>query len=144
MDTGTHKTLPLRQTLRELTFVLTQLEVYNWGAFAGRHVARFELGGTAIIGPTGSGKTTLVDALMTLLTVNPRYNLASTGGHQSDRDLVSYIRGVSGPGNNSGDNVHIARTGKTVTAIAARLTNGEQPLMLAAVFWLDGTSSALA
>lgn len=29
---------------------------------------------------------------MTLLCANPRYNLASTGGHESDRDLVSYVR----------------------------------------------------
>src|ERR1700722_13352945 len=132
MDTGTHKTLPLRQTLRELTFVLTQLEVYNWGAFAGRHVARFELGGTAIIGPTGSDKTTLVDALMTLITANPRYNLASTGGHQSDRELVSYIRGVSGAGNRSGDNEHIARSGKTVSGISARFSDGEQQVTVGA------------
>src|SRR6266567_4348007 len=53
-----------------------------------RHSAQIDLEGTAIIGPTGSGKTTLVDALMTLITATPRYNLASTGGHESDRDLV--------------------------------------------------------
>ena len=35
---------------------------------------------------------------MTLLTHQPWYNLASTGGHESDRDLISYIRGVSGAG----------------------------------------------
>ena len=96
MDTGTFKAPILRARLTELTFVLTQLDVYNWGAFGGRHVAQFDLEGTAIIGPTGSGKTTLVDALMTLITVNPRYNLASTGGQQSDRELVSYIRGCIG------------------------------------------------
>jgi uncharacterized protein YPO0396 len=124
------------------TYVLTHLEVFNWGAFAGRHSAQIDLEGTAIIGPTGSGKTTLVDALMTLITANPRYNLASTGGHESDRDLVSYIRGVSGAGNNSGDNEHIARPGKTASGIAARFSNGDQQLSIAALFWLDDTSSA--
>lgn len=142
MDTGAHKTLAVRQALSELTFVLTQLEVYNWGAFAGRHVARFELEGTAIIGPTGSGKTTLVDALMTLLTANPRYNLASTGGHQSDRELVSYVRGVTGAGNKSGDNDHIARPGRTVSGISARFSNGTEELTVGALFHLQGTSSA--
>ena len=68
MDTGTFKSPVLRAPLPELTFVLTQLDVYNWGAFSGRHTAHFDLEGTAIIGPTGSGKTTLVDALMTLIT----------------------------------------------------------------------------
>jgi uncharacterized protein YPO0396 len=95
------------------TYVLTELDMYNWGAFAGRHSVPIDPAGTAIIGATGSGKTTLVDALMTLIAAAPRYNLASTGGHDSDRDLVSYVRGVSGPGNNSGDNQHIARSGKT-------------------------------
>jgi uncharacterized protein YPO0396 len=142
MDTGTHKTPVLSQALRELAFVLTELEVYNWGAFAGRHVARFELEGTAIIGPTGSGKTTLVDALMTLLTANPRYNLASTGGHQSDRELVSYVRGVTGAGNKSGDNDHIARPGTTVTAISARFSNGTEDVTVGALLHLEGTSSA--
>ncbi len=125
-------------------FVLTHLDVYDWGAFSGRHCAEIDSQGTAIIGPTGSGKTTLVDALMTLLTTSPRYNLASTGGHESDRDLVSYIRGVSGAGNNSGDNEHIARSGKTVTGIAARFSDGDNALIVGAIFWLDGSSSASA
>ena len=102
---------------------LHELHLYNWGAFAGRHQASVDAANTAIVGPTGSGKTTLVDALMTLLCANPRYNLASTGGHESDRDLVSYVRGATGPGagagNDSGD--HLARTGRCVTGIAARL-----------------------
>jgi uncharacterized protein YPO0396 len=124
-------------------FVLTHLEVYDWGAFAGRHCAEIDIEGTAIIGPTGSGKTTLVDALMTLITANPRYNLASTGGHESDRDLVSYVRGVSGAGNNSGDNEHIARQGAVVTGIAARFSSAGSSLRIGAVFWFDGSSSAV-
>lgn len=125
-------------------YILTHLDLYNWGPFGGRHCAEIDPKGTAIIGPTGSGKTTLVDALMTLLTHQPRYNLASTGGHESDRDLISYIRGVSGAGNNSGDNSHIARPGKTVTAVSARFSNGDRALRIGALFWVDGSSSAAA
>jgi uncharacterized protein YPO0396 len=142
MDVQTTTEAASRDSLAPPTFVITHLELFDWGSFAGRHSAQIDLEGTAIIGPTGSGKTTLVDALMTLITANPRYNLASTGGHESDRDLVSYIRGVSGAGNNSGDNEHIARPGKTVSGIAARFSNGEKQLVIGAVFWLDGTSSA--
>lgn len=126
------------------SYVLTHLELYDWGAFGGRHVAEIDLAGTAIIGPTGSGKTTLVDALMTLLCAQPRYNLASTGGHESDRDLVSYVRGVSGAGNESEDNAHIARPGAVVSAVAARFSDGEAVVRLAGLFWFDGTSSAAA
>lgn len=61
------------------TFVLTSVEMFNWGGFQGLHRAPIDGAGTAVIGPTGSGKTTLVDALMTLICASPRYNLASTG-----------------------------------------------------------------
>ncbi len=126
------------------SYVLTHLDVYDWGAFGGRHSALIDPAGTAIIGPTGSGKTTLVDALMTLLVASPRYNLASTGGHESDRDLVSYVRGVAGAGNDSDDNEHITRPGAVVTAIGARFSDGESILRIGGLFWFDGTSSALA
>lgn len=139
-------------------YTLSQLDVYNWGPFDGRKGAQIDPKGTAIIGPTGSGKTTLVDALMTLLSAQPKYNLASTGGHESDRDLVSYVRGFSGAGNASGDNEHIARPGKTITAISAcfqqeqidevdllssSTKNGpKNQLTIAAIFWIEGSSSS--
>lgn len=125
------------------SYVLTQLDVYDWGAFGGRHQAPIDLSGTAIIGPTGSGKTTLVDALMTLLVESPRYNLASTGGHESDRDLMSYVRGVSGAGNASEENAHIARAGPVVSGIAARFDTDQATLRIGGLFWFEGTSSAL-
>jgi uncharacterized protein YPO0396 len=125
------------------SYVLTHLDLYDWGAFGGRHSVPIDVAGTAIIGPTGSGKTTLVDALMTLLVANPRYNLASTGGHDSDRDLVSYVRGVSGAGTGGDTTEHISRLGPVVTAIAARFSDGETVVRIGAMFWFDGSSSAL-
>lgn len=122
-------------------YLLKQLSVYNWGPFQGRHQISIDDQGTAIIGATGSGKTTLVDALMTLICANPKYNLASTGGHESDRDLVSYIRGKAGEGN-AVDEKHISRTGKTETGIEAVFSNGEQQISLAGLFWIDSNSSA--
>ena len=124
------------------TFILTSLELYNWGGFQNYHRAEIDPAGTAVIGPTGSGKTTLVDALMTLLCAAPRYNLASTGGHESDRDLVSYVRGVAGPGDGGPDQSHIARPGKTVTAIAATLEREGQQIRLGALLWFEDTSSS--
>ncbi|WEL53634.1 ATP-binding protein [Pseudomonas kermanshahensis] len=124
------------------TFILSSLEFYNWGGFQGYHRAEIDSSGTAVIGPTGSGKTTLVDALMTLLCANPRYNLASTGGHESDRDLVSYVRGVSGPGDGGAEQSHIARQGKTVTAIAATLERDGAKVRIGAVLWFESTSSS--
>lgn len=128
----------------EAPFILQELHLYHWGAFAGRHQVAIDPGNSAIIGPTGSGKTTLVDALMTLLCASPRYNLASTGGHESDRDLVSYVRGASGQGNDSGD--HIARAGRCTTGVAARLVRqgaaGQETVWLGALLWFDGSSQS--
>ncbi|WOP14192.1 ATP-binding protein [Ottowia sp. SB7-C50] len=124
-------------------FVLRSLHVFNWGPFGGLHHAEFDAWGSALIGATGSGKTTLVDALMTLLVERPSYNLASTGGTESDRSLMSYLRGDSGMGNTT-DNRHVARPDKTSTGIAATFVLGEQHVRLAGVFWLEGSGRAAA
>ncbi len=131
------------ETITAQRFVLQAIDLYNWGAFAGRHHAELDARGSAIIGPTGSGKTTVVDALMTLLCERPKYNLASTGGHESDRDLMSYIRGVSGAGNDA-DNRHIARPDKTTTAISATFVSqdGNSRLEIAGILWLENASNA--
>jgi uncharacterized protein YPO0396 len=126
------------------TLVLRRIEVYNWGPFARSHRAEIDERGTAIVGPTGSGKTTLVDALMTLIVANPKYNLASTGGHDSDRDLMSYVRGVVGHGNETGDASHVSRPGRTVTGLAATFSRPGRTVILGALLWADGTSMSAA
>ena len=54
----------------DASFILQELHLYNWGAFAGRHQVAIDPGNSAIIGPTGSGKTTLVDA-QDCITIRP-------------------------------------------------------------------------
>ena len=76
-------------------FRLTRFEVLNWGTFDAR-VWRIEPGGdnALLTGDIGSGKSTLVDALTTLL-VPPRkitYNKAA-GAEARERSLYSYVRG---------------------------------------------------
>ncbi|HBO7161960.1 TPA: hypothetical protein L4967_003400 [Pseudomonas aeruginosa] len=133
--------LVLKDLIPDSPYLLAGIDLFNWGSFGNRHTAEIDLRGTAIIGQTGSGKTTLIDAFMTLITAQPRYNLASTGGHESDRDLVSYVRGVSGAGR-SGDMAHVTRPQKTVTGIAARFKNEEDTLCIGALFAFDGSSSS--
>lgn len=123
-------------------FLLTSIDVFNWGPFHGRHHCDIDPRGTAIIGPTGSGKTTLVDALMTLIAPFPKYNLASTGGHESDRDLISYVRGVSGVENAQAENSHVARASKTTTGLSALYSNGISTVTLGALLWVEGASNA--
>ncbi len=74
---------------------LNRLEVYNWGTFD-RRVWRLEPGGdTALLtGDIGSGKSTLVDAVTTLLLPAHRisYNKAA-GAESRERTLRSYVEG---------------------------------------------------
>ncbi len=128
----------------EPTYVLKELRLFNWGGFEGMNSAEIDSVGTAVIGPTGSGKTTLVDALMTLLCEYPKYNLASTGGNDSDRDLASYVRGVMGAGGGSDDQSRIVRPGKTIAGLSATMENGETTVTLGCLLWMDGTSSSSA
>ena len=46
---------------------LSKVTVYNWGSFNGLHTLNIDPEGTLITGENGSGKSTIIDALMTLL-----------------------------------------------------------------------------
>ena len=74
---------------------LHRLEVYNWGTFDTK-VWTFEVEGrnALLTGDIGSGKSTLVDAITTLLLPANRisYNKAA-GADTRERDLRSYVLG---------------------------------------------------
>lgn len=76
---------------------LRRLEMLNWGTFHGKVAAFFpEDRWTLLVGENGSGKSTAVDALRTLL-VPPRllnYNDASGEQKRRDRTRRSYVRGT--------------------------------------------------
>ncbi len=76
-------------------FRLTRLEVFNWGTFDSR-VWTLQLDGKngLLTGDIGSGKSTLVDALTTLLVPAHRiaYNKAA-GADSRERTLRSYVLG---------------------------------------------------
>jgi uncharacterized protein YPO0396 len=78
-----------------LGFRLQRLEILNWGTFDQR-VWSFEPDGenALLTGDIGSGKSTLVDAVTTLLLPAHRisYNKAA-GASTRERDLRSYVRG---------------------------------------------------
>ncbi|WP_416177785.1 ATP-binding protein [Dialister sp.] len=74
---------------------MKRLEVYNWGTFDGA-VWPFEVGSetSLLTGEIGSGKSTLVDAILTLLISQQKinYNKAADSGSR-ERTLNSYVRG---------------------------------------------------
>jgi uncharacterized protein YPO0396 len=122
-------------TNEDVPYVLRRLEVFNWGAFHGLHSVEIDERGAAIIGMTGSGKTTLVDALMTLLAEHPRYNLASTGGHDSDRSLAAYVRGEVGADSSSAEIRKVLRPAPTLSGVSAMFSTGTSSVTLTGVLW---------
>ena len=74
---------------------LVRLEVFNWGTFDQR-VWSFDLGGDTVLltGDIGSGKSTLGDAVSTLMLPANRidYNKAA-GAARKERTLRSYVEG---------------------------------------------------
>jgi uncharacterized protein YPO0396 len=76
-------------------FRLRRLEVFNWGTFDGRVWTLQADGRNALLtGDIGSGKSTLVDAVTTLLVAAQRisYNKAA-GADSRERTLKSYVLG---------------------------------------------------
>ena len=95
MSDGLFSAVELAGTGTRVGWRLHRLEVLNWGTFHGR-VFSLELGGenTLLTGDIGSGKSTLVDAVTTLLLPAHRiaYNKAA-GAEARERTLRSYVLG---------------------------------------------------
>lgn len=77
---------------------LSRIQVVNWGTFNGAFGIDVPRDGMLITGPSGSGKSSLLDALSAVL-VPPRwlaFNAAAQEGGSADRarSLVSYVRGA--------------------------------------------------
>ena len=130
-------------------FRLARFQVLNWGTFNGR-VWKIEPNGenALLTGDIGSGKSTLVDALTTLL-VPPRkiaYNKAA-GAEARERSLYSYVRGEYRSISNEltgGAQVDAVREENSYSVILGIFADRrlERNVTLAQVFWLrDGERS---
>lgn len=124
-------------------FRLQRLEVLNWGTFD-RRVWRYELNGRngLLTGDIGSGKSTLVDALTTLLVPAQRvaYNKAA-GADARERSLRSYVLGhyKSERSEVTGSARAVAlRDASSYSVILGVFRNEgyDQAVTLAQVFWL--------
>lgn len=126
---------------------LHKLELYNWGTFDSSrgniHTVRPQGQTTLLIGQNGSGKSTVVDALLTLLVrpVVRNYNVAA-GGHKQERDERTYIKGAYGRFSRDDDNhaeVQFLRPdGRHFSALLACFRNdGDDVITLAQVLHLN-------
>ena len=75
-----------------------QVQVLNWGGYAGLQVMRAGRGSTAILGPSGRGKSTLLDAMASVIMPNPQeFNQAARDdkGRKRERTIYTYARGLT-------------------------------------------------
>jgi uncharacterized protein YPO0396 len=125
---------------------LHRLELLNWGTFDQR-VWTFTPGGndSLLTGDIGSGKSTVVDALTTLLVPPQRITFNRAAGAETrERDLRSYVLGhyKAERSETTGGSAPVGlRRGPTFTVLLAAFANEgyETTTSLAVVLWLaDG------
>ncbi len=128
-------------------FRLHKLQIYNWGTFNGK-VWALELNGrnTLLTGDIGSGKSTLVDAITTLLVPANKvsYNKAA-GAVAKERSLRSYVMGYyRATKSELGTKQEGLRSHNDYSVILGTFYNEgfDQWVTLAQVFWLkDGQNT---
>jgi uncharacterized protein YPO0396 len=130
-------------------FRMVRLQVFNWGTFSGLHDIAISERGFLFVGRSGTGKSTLLDAISALL-VPPQwidFNAAREAERTGrDRSLASYIRGAWAEQKNGGlgeITTQYLRPGITWSALALTYRNSVgRAVSLVQVFWLRGTGSA--
>lgn len=131
---------------------MRRLQAFNWGTFSGLHDIPIAEEGFLFVGRSGSGKSTVLDALSALL-VPPQwlvFNAAAREGEKGrhDRHWVSYIRGAwaDQTDDNSGEIApQYLRTGTTWSALAVEYANlAGQAVSLVQIHWLRGSASRAA
>ncbi|MGH1523247.1 ATP-binding protein [Leifsonia sp. L25] len=82
--------------LRRGQFRIELVQLLNWGSYDGLHRMPVGRGGIAILGPTGRGKSTVLDAMSAVIMPNPQeFNRAARDDsrQRSERTVYSYARG---------------------------------------------------
>lgn len=77
---------------------IEQVQILNWGGYAGLQVMCAGRSGTALLGPSGRGKSTLLDAIASVIMPNPQeFNQAARDDKRSERQrtVYSYARGLT-------------------------------------------------
>jgi uncharacterized protein YPO0396 len=130
-------------------FRMSRLQVYNWGTFSNLHDVPISEKGFLFVGRSGTGKSTLLDAISALL-VPPRwvdFNAAANEADRNrrDRSLVSYIRGAWAEQKDGGSGeiaTQYLRKETTWSALALSYRNANgQTVTLVQIFWIRGNAN---
>jgi uncharacterized protein YPO0396 len=79
-------------------FRIARIQLLNWGGYCGLQSMLVRRAGTAILGPSGRGKSTMLDALASVIMPNPQeFNQAARDdqGRKRERTVYSYARGLT-------------------------------------------------
>jgi uncharacterized protein YPO0396 len=132
-------------------FRLIRLQVINWGTFNGYKDLPIDERGVLFTGPSGSGKSSLMDAHSAVLlpTHDQRFNASADlnvrGAKQATRTVADYVRGAWSETNDEHNRskVRYLRGGKpTWSAIAATYSDGVDATTTAVVVkWFTGAET---
>ncbi|NED95559.1 hypothetical protein G1H11_09555 [Phytoactinopolyspora alkaliphila] len=132
-------------------FRLIRLQVINWGTFNGYKDLPIDERGVLFTGPSGSGKSSLMDAHSAVLlpTHDQRFNASADlnvrGAKQATRSVADYVRGAWSETNDEHNRskVRYLRGGKpTWSAIAATYSDGVDATTTAVVVkWFTGAET---
>ena len=112
---------------------IEQVQILNWGGYAGLQVMRAGRTSTAILGPSGRGKSTLLDAMASVIMPNPQeFNQAARDdkGRKRERTVYTYARGLTAS--------HQDDNGRSATPSYLRQPGGAGFISGAAITWSTG------
>lgn len=132
-------------------FRLIRLQVVNWGTFGGYQDFPIDERGVLFTGPSGSGKSSLMDAHSAVLlpSHDQRFNasadLTARGARQATRSVADYVRGAWSETNDelAQSRARYLRGGRpTWSAVAASYDNGLGGATTAVVVkWFTGAET---
>lgn len=122
---------------------LAAIQLVNWGTFTGHHRIDVAEKGFLITGASGSGKSTILDAISVVLVRPKDLNLNAAAGdagqRQRDRTVLSYLRGswsINADEITGEVATQQLRPGTTWSAIALEYADGKGAVStLVRVFW---------
>lgn len=128
---------------------LSRVELLNWGTFHGHHVIPIARQGHLITGASGSGKSSLLDAIAVVLTPDKwvRFNAAALDGasRTGDRNKASYVRGAWSKEADAAYDRAVStylRRSATWSGILLRFDDDRgDPVVLVRLFHLKGTTT---
>lgn len=131
-------------------WMLLRMQLVNWGSYGGYHTIGFAIGGgegalTGILGASGSGKSTIIDAHTTaMMPYNMGLNAASNANHtrQDERTYASYVRGYYADALDDDGNVqrlYLRGLDRPAYAVVAETYENDlgARVTIAKAFWLD-------